>query len=157
VAEEVVAAGMPVAVLSPLELGGSASRSAEPAGGGAELIAALVEALPGGLRRRLEADPALAAGWRWSPARSGLAAEATSEAIVTLPAAGVVASASRSSASARCRPAACTWRPCYGALLAADARSADVIVKGRATKDEARRVHLTPAARRVVSGQGDCY
>ncbi len=49
-----------------------------------------MEALPGRLRRRLEADPALAAGWRWSRAGARLAVEAAPEATVTLPVAGVV-------------------------------------------------------------------
>src|SRR5204862_2186035 len=41
-------------------------------------------------RRRLEADPALAGGWRWSPVAGGLEVEAGPEARVRLPAAGLV-------------------------------------------------------------------
>jgi hypothetical protein len=98
-----------------------------------------VAALPGDLRWRLEADPALAAGWRWSLAGADLAVAAAPEAVVTLPAAGVVASRDE---------VACTWRGCGGpcrrpaqrqaageawragaALLDAGAGAADAVVE----------------------------
>jgi hypothetical protein len=84
---------MPVAALSPLERSrGSGSRSADSAGGRPELVAAVMAALPWHLWDRLEADPALTARWRWSLAGARLAVEAAPEAVVTLSAAGVMAS-----------------------------------------------------------------
>ena len=110
----------------------------------------MVEALPGRLRRRLEADPGLAAGWHWSTADDRLAVEAAPEATVTLPGRGLVSRPEQVACTCLLAPRCLHLAAVLRALPAAGTAPAEEAPAAEAATDAAGAAVPRPAQRQAA-------